>query len=65
VLEKMPKSVAMSEKKGQRVQWWQWEWMETTKCAMTKAFLPKIEDSLKLRLNATPNTTAIVEDLVI
>ena len=50
----------MSEQKEQRVKWWQREWTETTKGAITKAFLPKIEDRLKLRLTAIPNFTAIV-----
>jgi len=57
---KIPKSVVMSEQKEQCVKWWQREWTETTKGAITKAFFPKIEDRLNLRLNATPNFTAIV-----
>jgi len=40
--------------------WWQREWTETTKGAITKTFFPKIEDRLKLRLNATPNFTTIL-----
>ena len=50
---KIPKSVVMSEQKEQSVKWWQREWTETTKGAITKAFFPKIEDRLKLRLNTT------------
>jgi len=57
---KIPKNVVMSEQKQQSVKWWQREWTETTKGAITKAFFPKIEDRLKLRLNVTPNFTAIV-----
>jgi len=57
---KIPKSVVMSEQKEQSVKWWQREWTEATKGAITKAFFPKIEDRLKLRLNETPNFTAIV-----
>jgi len=50
----------MSEQKEQSVKWWQREWTETTKGAITKAFFPKIEDRLKFRLNVTSNFTAIV-----
>ena len=38
---KIPKSVVMSEQKEQNVKWWQREWTETTKGAITKAFFPK------------------------
>jgi len=57
---KIPKSVVMSEQKEQSVKWWQREWTETTKGPITKAFLPKIEDRLKFRINVTPKLTAIV-----
>jgi len=57
---KIPKSVVMSEQKERSVNWWQREWTETTKGAITKAFFPKIEDRLKFSLNVTPNFTAIV-----
>jgi len=35
---KIPKSVVISEIQEQSVKWWQREWMETTKGAITKAF---------------------------
>ena len=57
---KIPKSVVISEQKEQSVKWWQREWTEITKGAITKAFFPKIEDRLKFRINVTPNFTAIV-----
>jgi len=57
---KIPKSVVMSELKEQSVRQWQREWVETTKGAITKAFFPRIEDRIKLRLNTTPNYTTIV-----
>jgi len=57
---KIPKSVVMSERKEQSVKWWQREWTETTKGAITKAFFPKIEDRIKFRINVTPNFTTIV-----
>jgi len=57
---KIPKSVVMSEQNEQSVKWWQREWTETTKGAITKAFFPKIEERLKFRINVTPNFTAIV-----
>ena len=56
---KIPKSVVMSEQKEQSVKWWQREWTETSKGAITKAFFHKIEDGLKFRINVTPNFTAI------
>jgi len=43
---KIPMSVVMSEKKEGSVKWWQREWTEKTKGAITKAFFPKIEDRL-------------------
>jgi len=57
---KIPKSVVMLEQKVQSVKWWQREWTETTKGAITKACFSKIEDRLKFRINLTPNFTAIV-----
>ena len=57
---KIPKSVVMSEQKEQSVKWWQREWTETTKGAITNAFYPKIENRLKFRQNAAPKVTAIV-----
>jgi hypothetical protein len=50
----------MNELKEQRVKQWQREWVETTKVAITKAFFPKIEGRLKLRLNTTPKYTTTV-----
>jgi len=50
----------MSEQKEQSFKWWQREWTETTKGAITKAFLPKIEDRLKFRINITSKLTVIV-----
>ena len=57
---KIPKSAVMSEQKEQSVKWWQREWTETTKGAITKAFFPKIEDRLKFRINGTQHFTTIV-----
>jgi hypothetical protein len=42
------------------VRQWQNEWEKSSKGAITKSFFPKIADRLKLRINATPNFTAIV-----
>jgi len=52
----VPKSTVYSELKEQ----WQNEWDRTTKGATTKSFFPSIVDRLKLRINPTPNFTAIV-----
>jgi len=56
----IPNSAVLCELKEQNVQQWQNEWERSSKCAIRKSFFPKIEDRLKLRLNATPNFTAIV-----
>jgi len=56
---KTPKSVVMSEQKEQSVKWWQREWTEITKCAITKAFFPKIEERLKDRISVTPKFSAM------
>jgi hypothetical protein len=48
------------ELREQSVQQWQNEWEISSKGAKTRSFFPKIEDSLILRLNATPTFTAIV-----
>jgi len=50
----------LCEVKEQSVQQWQNEWERSSKGAITKSFFPKIEDTLKLRLNATPNFTATI-----
>jgi len=57
---KIPKSAVLCELKEQSVKQWQNEWERSSKGAITKYFFYKIEDRLKLRLNATPNFTAIV-----
>jgi hypothetical protein len=56
---KIPKSAVLSELKEQSVQQWQNEWERSSNGAI-KSFFPKIEDRLKLRLNATPYFSAIV-----
>jgi hypothetical protein len=48
------------ELKEQSVKQWQNEWERSTKDAITKSFFPNIVDRLKLRINASPNFTAIV-----
>ena len=52
---KIPKSAVLSELKEQSVKQWQRKWVDTTKDAITKAFFPKMDGRLKLRLNTTPN----------
>jgi len=48
------------ELREQSVQQWQNAWGRSSKVAITKFLFLKIEDRLKLRLNATPDFTAIV-----
>jgi hypothetical protein len=50
----------LSEISEHSVTKWQGEWDQTTKCAITKSFFPKIEDSLKLKINITSNFTTKV-----
>jgi len=57
---KITNSAVLCELKEQSVQQWQNEWERAPKGAITKSFFPKIEDMPKLRLNTTPNFTAIV-----
>jgi hypothetical protein len=57
---KRPKSVVTSEQKDNSVKRWQKEWTEATTGAITKAFVPTIQDRLKLRINITPKLTTIV-----
>jgi hypothetical protein len=56
----IPKSTVTSELKEQCLKQWQNEWETTTKGATTKSFFPNIEDRLQLRINPTPNSTALL-----
>jgi hypothetical protein len=44
----------------QSINQWQKEWGRSSKGTITKSFFPKITDRLKLKINVTPNFTAIV-----
>jgi ribonuclease HI len=55
-----PKSAVLSELSGQSVEQWQTEWERSTKGAITKSFIPRIADRLKLKISATSNFTTIV-----
>ena len=57
---RIPKSAVLCELNEQSVIQWQSEWNRSSKGAITKSFFPIIVDRLKLRINATPNFTAIV-----
>jgi ribonuclease HI len=57
---RIPKSAVLCELNEQSVSQWQNEWERSSKVAITKSFFPKIVDRLKLKINATPNFTAIV-----
>jgi hypothetical protein len=46
-----PKSTVLRELNELSVTKWQSEWDNTTKGAITKSFLPKIVDRLKLKIN--------------
>jgi len=57
---RIPKSTVRRELIDNSVIKWQGEWDNTTKCAITKLFFPKIADRLKLKINVTPNFTTMV-----
>ena len=57
---KIPKSNIEMELKEAGIQKWQQEWEKTNKGAITKLFFPSIEQRLKMKLNLTPNLTAII-----
>jgi hypothetical protein len=54
------KSAVWSELSDQSVKQWQSEWARSSKVVTTKSFFPKIEDRMKLKINATPNPTVIL-----
>ena len=54
------KSTVTSELEEQCLKQWQNECKTTTKGGTTKSFFPNIEDRLQLKINPTPNFTAIV-----
>jgi hypothetical protein len=57
---RIPNSAVWNELNGQSVKRWQNELERSLKCVITKSFFPKIADSLKLRINATPKFTTII-----
>jgi hypothetical protein len=57
---RFPKSAVLGDLNEQSVNQWQKEWERSSKGTTTKSFFPKITDRLKLKINATPNITAIV-----
>ena len=57
---RIPKSAVLCELNEQSVHQWQNEWERSSKGAITKSFFPNIAESLKLRINVTPNITAMV-----
>jgi hypothetical protein len=58
--KRIPKSTVKRELSERSVTKWQSEGDDTTKGAITKTFLPKIADRLKLKINVTPNFTTMV-----
>jgi ribonuclease HI len=57
---RIPKSAVLSDLNEQSINQQQKEWERLSKGAITKSFFPKITDRLKLKINVTPNFTAIV-----
>jgi hypothetical protein len=50
----------MSETEEESIQKWQKERNECTKATITKQFFPNVQDRLKMKINVTPNFSAVV-----
>ena len=60
MLQKVPKSVVLSERGGISVEKWQREWDQTTKRAITKEYFPVVTERLKMKITITQNFTTMV-----
>jgi hypothetical protein len=57
---KIPKSETEHQEREKSIEKWQQQWDNTTKGLVTKEFFPNIKDRLKMKINLTPNFTAMV-----
>jgi ribonuclease HI len=57
---KIPKSEIEHQEREKSIEKWQQQWDNTTKGSVTKEFFPNIKDRLKMKINLTPNFTAMV-----
>jgi ribonuclease HI len=57
---KIPKSEIEHKEREKSIEKWPQQWNNTTKGSATKEFFPNIKDTLKMKINITPNFTAMV-----
>jgi hypothetical protein len=57
---KIPKSEIEHQEREKSIEKWQQQWDNTTKGLVTKEFFPNIKDRLKMKINLSPNFTAMV-----
>ena len=55
-----PKSEIERQEREKLIEKWQKQWDNSTKGLVTKAFFPNIKDRLKMKINLTPNFTAMI-----
>jgi hypothetical protein len=58
---KFPKSEIEHQEREKSIEKWQQQWDNTTKGCATKEFFPNSKDSPKMKINLTPNFTAMVK----
>jgi ribonuclease HI len=58
--DKIPKSEVEYQERQKRIEKWQQQRDNTTKGLVTKEFFPNIKDRLKMKINLSPNFTAMV-----
>jgi len=57
---KILKSELECQKREKSIVMWQQQWDHATKGSANKEFFPNIKDRLKMKINLTPNITAMV-----
>jgi len=57
---KIPKSEIEHQEREKSIEKWQQEWDNTTKGYVTEEIFLNIKDKLKMKINSTPNFTAMV-----
>ena len=57
---KFPKSEIERQERQKSIEKWQKQWENSTKGSVTKEFFPNIKDRLKMKINLTPNFTAMI-----
>jgi ribonuclease HI len=57
---KIPKSEIEHQEREKSIEKWQQQWDNTTKGSVTKEFFPNAKDRMEMKINLTPNFTAMV-----